>query len=102
MAIATHGDLDPRPIAPDAANDVFEDTRRLFSGRPLAGPQQRQNRLAGGCLEDVDGLEDVLIIMGIEKRQLLAAMSDVRGVVDIENNACRNGREAIAEQIDHR
>ena len=40
VAIAAHGNFDPRPVAPDAADDVLEDTRRHSStGRPLAGTQ---------------------------------------------------------------
>lgn len=36
MTIAMHGNFHPGPVAPDAANDVLEDTDRLFPGRPLA------------------------------------------------------------------
>ncbi len=42
MAIAAQGDFDARPVAPDAADDVLEDTGRLFPGRPLAGAQERE------------------------------------------------------------
>jgi hypothetical protein len=38
----------------DAADDMLEDPRRLLAGRPLARTQQRQHRLAGGRLEDMD------------------------------------------------
>ena len=45
MAIATHGNFHPGPVAPDAADDGLEDTRRLVPGRPLAGTQEREHRL---------------------------------------------------------
>ena len=51
MAVATH-DLDPGPMAPDAADDV--------SSMALARTQQRQHRLGGRRVEDVDGLKAVL------------------------------------------
>ncbi len=42
MTIAAHADLDPRPVVPDAADDVFQNPGRLFSGGPLAGAQERE------------------------------------------------------------
>ena len=101
MAIAAHGDLDPRPVVLDAGDDVPQDPGRLFSRWPLAGAQQRHYRLARGRLEDVDGLETILVIMGVEQRQLLAAVDGVVGVVDIENNAFRHTGKAGTKQIDH-
>ena len=102
MPTATRGDLEPAPVVADAADDVLEDAGHLLAGGPLARAQQRQDRLAGGRLEELDGLEAVLVIMGVEQRQLLAAVDDVVGIVDIEDDALRHAGEAIAEQIDHR
>ena len=81
---------------------MLEDTSRLCSGGSLAGTQQREHRLAGGRLEDVDGLEAIVVIMGVEQRQLLAAVDGIVGVVDIEHDALGNALEAGAEQIDQR
>ena len=44
----------------------------------------------------------MLVIMGIEERKLLAAVDGVAGIVDVENYALRNERDAVAEQVDHR
>jgi len=90
------------PGATDAADDVLEDTGSLFPGRPFAGAQQREHRLAGGCLEDVDGLEAIVVVMGVEQRQLLAAVDGIIGIIDIKHDALRHGLEAGAKQIDHR
>lgn len=49
MATAAYGDPDVRPVAPDAAHDAFEDARRLFPGRPLAGTQQGEQGRAPAC-----------------------------------------------------
>ncbi len=102
MAVAAHRDLDPGPMAPDAADDVPQDPRRLDAGGPLARTQQRQHRLGRRRVEDVDGLKAVLVMMGVEQRQLLAAVDGIRGVVDVEHDAARNAGEAVTEQIDHR
>ena len=101
MAIATHGNFHPGPVAPDAADDGLEDTRRLVPGRPLAGTQEREHRLGRGRLEDVDGLEAIVIIMGVEQRQLLAAVDRVLGIIDVEDDTAGNMVRAFAEQIDH-
>ena len=101
MPIAAHGDLDPGPVVLDAADDVLHNPGRLFSGGPLAWAQQRQGRLARGRLEDVDGLEAVLVIMGVEPRQLLATVDGIVGIVDVEDDALGNTVEAFAKQIDY-
>ena len=46
MAVATHRDLDPGPMAPDAADDVAQDPRRLVTGWPLAGRSSDSTGLA--------------------------------------------------------
>ncbi len=102
MAVATHRDLDPRPVPPDAADDAPQDPRRFLAGRPFARPQQRQHRLARGRVEDMDGLKAVLAVMGVEQRQLLAAVDRIGGVVDVEHDALGHALEAVAEQIGHR
>ena len=51
MAVATHRDLDPGPMAPDAVDDVAQDPRRLVTRWPLARTQQRQHRLGGRRVE---------------------------------------------------
>jgi hypothetical protein len=69
---------------------------------PLARTQQRQHRLAGCRVEDVDGLEAVRVVMGVEQRQLLAAVDRIGGVVNIEHDALGHALEAVAKQVDHR
>ena len=87
MAVATHRDLDPGPMAPDAVDDVAQDPRRLVTRWPLARTQQRQHRLGGRRVEDVDGLKAVLVVMGVEQCQLLAAVDGIRGIVNVEHDA---------------
>ena len=89
-------------MAPDAADDVAQDPRRLVTGWPLARTQQRQHRLGGRRVEDVDGLKAVLVVMGVEQCQLLAAVDGIRGIVNVEHDALGHALEAVAKQIDHR
>ena len=67
----------------------------------LPGTQEREHRLGRGRLEDVDGLEAIVIIMGVEQRQLLAAVDRVLGIIDVEDDTAGNMVRAFAEQIDH-
>ena len=48
------------------------------------------------------GWKAVLAVMGVEQRQLLAAVDRIGGVVDVEHDALGHALEAVAEQIDHR
>ena len=76
--------------------------RRLVTRWPLARTQQRQHRLGGRRVEDVDGLKAVLVVMGVEQCQLLAAVDGIRGIVNVEHDALGHALEAVAKQIDHR
>ena len=69
---------------------------------PLARTQQRQHRLGGRRVEDVDGLKAVLVVMGVEQCQLLAPVDGIRGIVNVEHDALGHALEAVAKQIDHR
>ena len=53
-------------------------------------------------LVDVDRLEAAAVVVGVEQRQLLAAVNPVLGVVDVEHDAARHLLEAVAEHLDHR
>src|SRR5262245_44006925 len=80
------GGIDLRPVPADAADHVPEHARDLLARGPLAESQERQDRLPGVALEDVDRLEAVPAGMHIEQRELLAAVHEVVGVVDVERD----------------
>jgi hypothetical protein len=48
------------------------------------------------------GQETAAVVVGVEQRQLLAAVDPVFGIVDVEHDPLRHLREAVAEQLDHR
>jgi hypothetical protein len=101
MAVAAHDDLNRRPAGPDAADSMAQYQRHLGPVRRLAGAQDDGDRLAGGCLIDVDRQEAAAVVVRIPQRQLLAAVDPVFGVVDVEQEAPRRRGKAVAKQINH-
>lgn len=67
--------------------------------RGLARPQENRHRLAGSRLVNMDRHETAAVMIGIERAELLLAIGAILGV---ERNPPGHGREAVAEQIDHR
>ena len=85
-------------MAPD---HVAQHERHLGPVRGLAGAQDHRHRLAGDRLVDVDRQEAAPVVVGVEERELLAAVDPVLGVVDVEHDPARHLGEAVAEQLDH-
>ena len=102
MAVAAHHDVDRRPAGADMADDMAQHQRHLGPVRRLAGAQDDRHRLAGRRLVDVDRQKAAAVVIGVEQRQLLAAVNPVLGVVDVEQDAARHLLEAVAEHLDHR
>ena len=61
----------------------------LDAGRRLARPQHERHRTAVFGVIDMDRQKAALVIMGVEQRQLLVAVHDIAGVVDIQNDRDR-------------
>src|SRR5215211_7102426 len=102
MAVAAHHDVDRRPAGADMADDMAQDQGHLGAVWRLAGAQDDRHRLAGARLINVDRLEAAAVVVGVEQRQLLAAVNPVLGVVDVEHDAPGDLFEAVAEHLDHR
>jgi len=94
MTVAADGDPGCRPLRPDTAVKAADMGAHLDAGRRLARPQHHGHRTAGCGVVDVDRQEAVLVIMRVKQRQLLAAVNNVAGVVDVEGDAC--GRFRVA------
>ena len=99
VAVAAHQDLDVGPVLADAADDMTEDFRHLFARGPLAGPQQREYRLARDRVEDVDRLEAGAVVVGVEEGEFLLAVHGIVGVVDVEHDVSGWCLEAPAIEI---
>ena len=66
----------------------------------FAGTQDHSDRSGAFGVVDVDRQEAPLIVISVEQRELLAAMNDVTGIVDIENNCIRFFSVAGAPLVD--
>ena len=81
-------------MAPD---HVAQDERHLGPVRGLAGAQDHRHRLAGDRLVDVDRQEAVPAVVGVEQRELLAAVDPVLGVVDVEHDPAAAPRSKLSQ-----
>lgn len=100
VTVAAHQNAHLRPAASDAVDHVPKHARDLRAGRPLAGAQQRQERLARVALKNVDRLEAVAARVRVEQRELLPTVDQIIRVVDIEHDRMRRSRIAVQEEID--
>ena len=82
-------------MGPDGADEAAHKATNLHPARPPARSQQRGHETPL-AVEHNDRLEAVIVIVGIEQAQLLAAMHPVEGVVDIENDAPRHRSQRAA------
>src|ERR1700749_922775 len=73
MTVGAQQDLDLWPMAAQGADQAAHKAADLHPARPLAGPQQRGDK-AALCVEHNDRLEAVIVVIGVEQAQLLAAM----------------------------
>ncbi len=86
VAVGTQQDLDPGPSGADRTDEAAKEGADLTPARALARPQQRGHE-AALAVEDDNRLEAVIVVIGVEQAQLLAAMHAVEGVVDIKDDA---------------
>ena len=100
VAVSAQQNLNVGPVLADTANDVAQNLRHLVARRSLAGPQQRQDRLARDPIEDMNRLEAGAIVVSVEEGEFLLTVHRIVGVVDVENDAPRRTCEAPAIQID--
>jgi hypothetical protein len=100
MAVAAQQDLDPRPMAANARDHAAQQRHDLApvrtSRRAQHGPHQ-----ATVAIEHHDRLEAIIIVIGVEQPQLLAAMGGIERIVDVKNDPARHVAEAVAVEIDH-
>ena len=99
VAVGAQQDGHLRPIGADRADQAPEKGADLDALRPLRRAQDGGDE-AALAIEDDDRLEAVVVIMGVEQAQLLAAVHRVEGVVDIEDDALRHLPERAAVDVD--
>ena len=76
-------------------------TAHLAARGGLAGAQQHSDRARGGGFIHVDRQKAAFAVMRVEQRELLRAMHDVDGVVDVERHLARRPGVAGAVEVDH-
>jgi hypothetical protein len=89
VAVGADQDRHPRPGGADGAHQAAEKGPDLDALRPLRRAQDGGDEAAVG-IEDDDRLKPVVVVMGVEQPQLLAAVDRVEGVVDVESNPPRH------------
>jgi hypothetical protein len=89
MTIATDGDARVRPVAADTPHHAPQMAADLLAARRLARAQQNHYRTGVGGVIDVDGQKTALIVMSVKQRQLLIAVHNVAGIVDVEGDSGR-------------
>ena len=102
VAVSPEGEPGARPVPADAAHQVLEEGADLGARRRLARAQENRHRLAALHVVDVDRQEAASVVVGVEQRELLAAVHRVAGVVDVERDGRGRGGEGAAEEIDQR
>ena len=95
MAIAPEGDARVGPAPSNVPDQAAQMRTNLNTARRFAGAQDNRNRPAALGVVDVDRQKAVLVVVGIEQRELLTAMNHVDGVVDVERHRARRPFVAV-------
>src|SRR5277367_631372 len=87
MPIAPEGDARLGPAFADMADEAAQMSAHFDAARRLAGSQHDRDRTASLGVVDMDRQKTALVVMSVEQRELLMAVRDIAGVVDVENDA---------------
>ena len=96
MPVAADSDVGIGPVAADVPHQTPDMPRCLLARRRLAGAQQHRHRSAGYRVINMDRQEAALPMMSVPEGELLIAMHDVAGVVDIQRHRHRSSGIAVA------
>ena len=88
-------------MSADRAHEPAQEGLDLGAARPLGGTKHGGDE-ASRAVEHHDGLKSVLIVVGVEQPQLLAAVHRIERVVDVERDPFGNLGERPAIEVDHR
>ena len=101
MAVGANQDRHLWPMAANRAHQAAQKGADLDALRPLRRAQHGGDK-AAVAVEDDDRLEAIVVVMGVEQTQLLAAVHRIEGVVDVEGDPTRHLPERGAVKIDER
>ena len=71
VRVAPQADVHPRPDHNQMIQHTLEDRRGLAASEPATGTQQGRDQLARVALVEVDGQVAIVVMVGVEQRQLL-------------------------------
>src|SRR5690242_15810991 len=86
MPVAADRDVGRGPMPADAADEPAQMAAHLLTGRRFARTQQYRYRPRHCRVIDMDRQKTALVVVGIEERQLLVAVNNVKGVIDVERH----------------
>ena len=86
MSVAAEQDARLRPAGADAADEPAQMGANLDADGRLAGTQDDRDGSALLRVIDMDRQKAALVVMGVEQRELLMAVDDIAGVVDVERD----------------
>lgn len=87
MRITSDDNADFRPGLPDSPNDPSQDHNNFIAGRTLSCPEDCGDQLAAFAFIDMKRHVTIAVMVGIEECKLLMAMSRIRGVIQIQDDA---------------
>ena len=100
MPVATERNSRLVPSRADVPYQASKMGTHLNAARRLAGPQHDRHGPALLRVIDVDRQEAAFVIMSVEQRELLMAVDDIAGVVDVQGDECGLARIAIHPCVD--
>jgi hypothetical protein len=100
VAVGPQQDFRIRPVGPDGPHQAAQEGPDLGALWPL-GRTQHGGDQPTLAIEHDNRLEAVVVIVGIEQPQLLAAVCGIEGVVDVEHDALRHLAKRGAIEVDH-
>src|SRR5882724_11201519 len=100
VPVATERNSRLVPPRPDMPYQAAQMGTHLDAAWRLARPQDDRHGSALLRVVDVDRQEAAFVIMSVKQRELLMAVDDIAGIIDVERDGCRLARVAIHPCVD--
>src|SRR4030042_2360194 len=86
MGITPEDNADFWPGRPDSLDDAFYDHLNFFSRGSFSRSQDGRDQFAAFAFIDMKRHKTVVVMVGVEKRQLLAAVGRIGGGIYVQND----------------
>ena len=101
MAVTPYGDDRGWPVRADTADQTADMGTDFVALGCLTLTQDRDHAMTGRRVIYMDRQKASLVVMSVEPRHLLMPVHRIGGVVDVEHDAIRWVRVALAPEIHH-